>query len=61
MLVILGLPPNVEVAKLLKTPSVGKTCILASRKDLAKVFRGNVSATPYCELRSITAKSVVSK
>lgn len=39
MLVILGLPPNVEVAKLLKTLVCWEElCILASRRDLAKVF-----------------------
>ena len=39
MLVILGLPPNVEGAKLLKIRVCWEElCILASRRDLVKVF-----------------------
>lgn len=62
MLVILGLPPNVEVAKLLKKRCVcwEELCILASRKDLAKVF-GCMWCNSLLWLRSITAKSVVSQ
>lgn len=37
MLVILGPPPNVEGAKLLKMPVCwAELCILASRRDLVK-------------------------
>lgn len=61
MLVILGPPPNVEGAKLLKMLVCwDELCILASRRDLAKGF-GTFMAAHYCKVKLITEKLVISK